>query len=59
MTKQQLITEATELVKTDANPFNQTSLEEWILEGDTDDVTPAEIAQEWDELPEMETDDNA
>lgn len=33
-----------------------TTLEDWIAEGDTDDMTPAEIAAEWDELPAMETD---
>lgn len=58
MTKQELIEKVTNLVKTDPNPHNQTSLEDWISAGDTDDMTPAEIAQEWDELPEMETDEN-
>jgi len=29
------------------------------MDGDTDDMTPEEIAAEWDELPEMETDESA
>ena len=35
-----------------------TDLVDWITEGDTDDMTPLEIAQEWDELPMMETDED-
>jgi len=58
MTKQELIEKVIALVKTDPAPYNQTTLEDWIMEGDTDDMTPEEIAAEWDELPEMETDKN-
>ncbi len=56
MTKQELIEKVIEWVKTDPTPYNQTTLEDWILEGDTDDMTPQDIATEWDELPEMEAD---
>lgn len=38
------------LVTTDPNPYNETSLEDWLIEGDTDGMTPAEIAAEWDEV---------
>lgn len=55
MTKQELYDEVVKLVKTDPAPYNQTSLYDWIMEGDTDDMTPAEIAQEWDELPDENT----
>lgn len=48
--KQQLIEEVTKLVKTDPAPYNETNLEDWIVEGDTDDMTPEEIAAEWDEV---------
>lgn len=36
------------LVTTDPNPRNETSLEDWLIEGDTDGMTPEEIAAEWD-----------
>lgn len=55
MTKQELIDKVSKLVKTPAVK-DHTTIEDWIIEGDTDDMTPEEIAQEWDELPEMETD---
>jgi hypothetical protein len=48
--KQQLIEEVTKLVKTDPAPHNETTLEDYILEGDTDDMTAQEIADEWDEV---------
>lgn len=38
------------LVTTDPNPYNDTSLEDWLIEGDTDGMTPKEIAAEWDEV---------
>jgi hypothetical protein len=38
------------LVTTDPNPRNETSLEDWLIEGDTDGMTPEEIAAEWDEV---------
>lgn len=38
------------LVTTDPFPYNETSLEDWLIEGDTDGMTPAEIAAEWDEV---------
>lgn len=56
MTKQELYDEVMKLVKTDPDPYNQTSLYDWIMDGDTDDMTPQEIATEWDELPAMESD---
>ena len=57
MTKKELYEATVELVKTDPNPYNQTSLYDWIMNGDTDDMTPQQIADEWDELPKMETDE--
>lgn len=57
MTKQELYDKVEKLVKTPVVK-DGTSLSDWINDGDTDDMTPAEIAQEWDELPEMETDEN-
>jgi len=38
------------LVKTDPNPYNETNLQDWLIEGDTDGMTPKEIAAEWDEV---------
>lgn len=38
------------LVKTEPFPYNETSLADWLIEGDTDGMTPAEIAAEWDEV---------
>ena len=58
MNKQELYDKVVKLVKKDPFPRGETTLWEWIMEGDTDGATPAEIAQEWDELPEMETDEN-
>lgn len=52
--KQQLIEEVTKLVKTDPYPYNETNIEDWINEGDTDDMTAAEIAAEWDEVNSQE-----
>lgn len=52
--KQQLIEEVTKLVKTDPAPYNETTLEDYILEGDTDNMTPEEIAAEWDEVNSQE-----
>jgi len=50
MTKQQLIEAVKRLIKTDPYPHNETSLDDWIIEGDTGDMTPEEIATEWDEV---------
>lgn len=55
MTKQELINKVKQLINTPSFK-DGTDLEDWIIEGDTDDMTPAEIAAEWDELPTMETD---
>lgn len=55
MTKQELIAAVEKLIQTPSTK-DFTSLEDWVTEGDTDDMTPQEIAQEWDELPAMETD---
>lgn len=55
MNKQELIVAVERLIQTPSTK-DFTSLEDWITEGDTDDMTPQEIAQEWDELPAMETD---
>ena len=54
MDKQTLINKVTKLVKTNPNPYNETTLEDWILEGDTDNMTPQQIASEWDSLPKAE-----
>ena len=51
MSKQNLIDQVTKLVKTKTNPYNSTTLDEWIEEGD---MTPEEIAQAWDELVEYD-----
>ena len=48
--KHQLIKEVIDLVKTNPYPYNETNIEDWINEGDTDGMTPQEIANEWDEL---------
>jgi len=47
---QKLYDKVKKLVKTNPNPYNETSLWEWIEEGDTDEMTPEEIAKEWDEV---------
>lgn len=52
--KHELIKEVEKLVKTEAYPYNETSLADWIEEGDTDDMTPEEIAAEWDEINSQE-----
>jgi hypothetical protein len=52
--KHQLIEEVTNLVKTDPAPYNETNLADWIVEGDTDDMTAKEIAAEWDEVNSQE-----
>ena len=54
MTKQELYDRVAELV--DEVQKDCTSLMDWITEGDTDDMTPEEIAEEWNELPAMERD---
>lgn len=54
MSKQELIEQVTKLVKTNPAPYNETTLEDWILEGDTDGMTPQEIADEWDEVNSQE-----
>lgn len=55
MTIDQLIKAVLSLIKTPAFK-DGTDLSDWIIEGDTDDMTPEEIAAEWDELPAMERD---
>jgi len=55
MDTQELIKAVKQLIKTPAYK-DGTDLEDWIVEGDTNDMTPAEIAGEWDDLPEMESD---
>jgi hypothetical protein len=42
------------LVKTDPHPYNETTLEDWIAEGDIDGMTAQQIAQEWDSLGHTE-----
>lgn len=54
--KSQLIEQVTNLVQTDPEPYNETTLADWITEGDTDDMTPEEIAAEWDSLGNTERD---
>jgi hypothetical protein len=56
MDKQELIEKVLDLIQTDPDPAGETSLGEWIENGDTDDMTPEEIAAEWDSLPSKETD---
>jgi len=43
------------LVKTDTVK-DFTPIEDWISEGDIGGMTPQQIANEWDNLPAMETD---
>ena len=50
MNNQQLIDKVKSLIKTDPYPYNETNIEDWIAEGDTDDMTAEEIAAEWDEV---------
>jgi hypothetical protein len=42
------------LIKTDATK-DFTQIEDWIAEGDIGGMTPQQIADEWDNLPAMET----
>jgi hypothetical protein len=39
-----------DIIKTEAYPYNETSIEEWILEGDITGMTAQQIADEWDEV---------
>lgn len=55
MNKQDLIDAVKKLITT-PEIKDGTNLEDWIMEGDTDDMTPEEIAAEWDALPAMESD---
>ena len=51
MKKAKLIKLVKKLAKTNPYPHNETGLDDWILDGgDTYDMTPEEIAQEWDEV---------
>jgi hypothetical protein len=52
--KYKLIQEVEKLVKTEAYPYNETNLADWIEEGDTDGMTAQEIADEWDEVNSQE-----
>lgn len=54
MNTQELYDKVSDLVEETIKDF--TNLMDWIAEGDTDDMTPEEIAKEWNELPEMERD---
>jgi hypothetical protein len=45
------------LIKTDAVK-DYTQIEDWIDEGDIGGMTPQQIADEWDSLPAMETDNS-
>ena len=56
MNNQQLIDKVKSLIKTDPYPYNETNIEDWIIEGDTDDMTPEEIAAEWDEVNSQDKD---
>lgn len=55
MLLQNLINQVSRLIKT-SDFRDGTDLGDWITEGDIDDMNPEEIAQEWDELPDMERD---
>jgi len=44
------------LVKTNPEPHNETNLMDWIEEGDTENMTPQEIATEWDEVNSQQVD---
>lgn len=48
--KTQLIEQVKRLIRTNPYPYNETSIEDWINDGDTDGMTPEEIAREWDEV---------
>jgi hypothetical protein len=50
MSVDKLVEQVTKLVDTTVKGF--THLADWIAEGDTDDMTPEEIAEEWNELSE-------
>lgn len=41
---------------TTGNNGKETTLADWMREGDWQNMTPAEMAAEWDELGQMETD---
>ena len=57
MSKSELVERVTELVKY-PEIEGETTLEEWIEAGDCDDMTPEEIAAEWDWLSsQAESDD--
>lgn len=53
MSKQELINKVSSLINTPTTK-DGTDLGDWIAKGDTDDMTPEEIAVEWDEFPAME-----
>lgn len=38
------------LCKTETNPFNETTLADWMREGDWQNMTPEAMAAKWDEL---------
>ena len=50
MSKEKLIQQVVRLVKTNPYPHNETNIEDWINDGDTDGMSPQEIAAEWDEM---------
>lgn len=52
---QKLYNKVVKLVKTDPNPYNETNLWDWLAEGGTDDMTPKQIAKEWDEVNSQES----
>ena len=43
-----------DLITSEADPENETQLDDWITSGDIVDMTPQEIANEWDEMNEKE-----
>jgi hypothetical protein len=45
-----LVDEVKQLIKTEPYPHNETNIEDWIEEGDTESMTAQEIADEWDEV---------
>lgn len=56
MNTNELFEKVSELVKT-PTVKDGTYLSDWIIEGDTDNMTPEEIAAAWDALPKMERDE--
>lgn len=48
--RQELYDAVVELITT-STVKDHTYLSDWLDEGCTDDVSPAELAQEWDDLP--------